>query len=54
MTAGKRLELYLRGLAFTVLCVMIGFIFFLLIMWFLAIIQIGITIFSIMGANPFG
>ncbi|ASR83302.1 hypothetical protein SEA_MEDIUMFRY_5 [Arthrobacter phage MediumFry] len=49
MTAGQLTELALRSVAFAIICGIIGYILFVLTMWFIALCEISVWIFMVMS-----
>lgn len=47
MRSGKVFELGLRAVAFSMLCGIIGYMLFVLVMWFIALVQVGAWVFTL-------
>jgi hypothetical protein len=41
--------LMLRAIAFSMICGIIGYILFVLVVWFIAVIQIGVWVFDVIS-----
>lgn len=52
MTAGKVMELVLRAIAFSMLCGIIGYILYVLVAWFMAVLMIAQFVFGTMSGSP--
>jgi len=52
LTAGKVTELFLRAVAFLMLCGIIGYILYVLVAWFMALLMIIQFCFGTMSGSP--
>ncbi len=52
LSAGKAMELVLRTIAFLMLCGIIGYIIYVLVAWFMAIMMIAQFVFGTMSGSP--
>ncbi|QGZ17208.1 hypothetical protein SEA_GIANTSBANE_4 [Arthrobacter phage Giantsbane] len=52
LTAGKVMELILRAITFSMLCGIIGFMIYFLVVWFMALVMIIQFIFGTMSGSP--
>jgi hypothetical protein len=52
LSAGKVMELFLRAIAFSMLLGIIGYMLYILVMWFLAILMIAQFVFGTLSGSP--
>lgn len=52
LTAGKVVELILKSIAFSMLLGIIGYMLYILVMWFVAVVMIIQFIFGTMSGGP--
>jgi hypothetical protein len=52
MSAGKVIELFLRAIAFSMLCGIIGYMIYVLVAWFIAVLMIAQFVFGTMSGSP--
>jgi hypothetical protein len=52
MSAGKVMELFLRAIAFSMLCGIIGYMLYVLVAWFMAVLMITQFVFGTMSGSP--
>ena len=52
LTAGKVMELVLRTIAFSMLCGIIGYMIYVLVAWFMALMMIIQFVFGTMSGSP--
>lgn len=52
LTAGKVMELFLRAIAFSMLCGIIGYMVYVLVAWFMAMMMVIQFVFGTMSGSP--
>jgi hypothetical protein len=52
ISAGKVMELFLRAIAFSMLLGIIGYMLYILVMWFVAILMIAQFVFGTLSGSP--
>ncbi len=52
LSAGKAMELFLRAIAFLMLCGIIGYMIYVLVAWFMALMMIIQFVFGTMSGSP--
>jgi hypothetical protein len=52
LTAGKAMELFLKAIAFSMLCGILGYMLYVLVAWFMALMMIIQFCFGTMSGSP--